>query len=196
MMKASATTGKRSEIDAIRCTIQAIERRSRSYRNLIVAVSIVGLGSVGLAVAFRDLVTLAGLIVLVPLVGGFFFLDSRLVQRWRAEILDMCRAGEVNLTAFRKTILQLRNLPAGSLQGMLSMLPPDAQADQDQGRLLEERFASRLKMHEPSLLLATLLLTIALVCLSGAIYFRSLAYLISAVVCFLLSATLRCRQMK
>ena len=192
-MKASPTAGERSEIDAIRCTVQAIETRSRFYRNLIVAVSIVGLGSVGLAVVFRNLVMLAGLIVLVPLVGGFFFLDSRLVQRWRAEILDMSRSSEINLSAFRKTILQLRYLPAGSLQGMLPMLP-DAQANQDQGRLPEERFVSRMKMQERRLLLASGLLTVALLCVAGAIYFRSLAYFIGVIGCILLLATLRRRQ--
>jgi len=190
-MRASRTATKRSEIDAIRCTVQAIERRARFYRNLIVAVSIVGLGSVGLAVAFRNLVMLAGLIVLVPLVGGFFFLDSRLVQRWRAEILDMSRSSEINLSSFRKTILQLRYLPAGSLQGMLSMLPPDAQADQEQGRLLEERFASRMKIQERRLLIATALFTIALLCLAGAAVYRSFTCGIAAGACIFLLLFLR-----
>jgi hypothetical protein len=185
-MKASPTASERSEIDAIRCTVQAIERRSRFYRNLIVAVSIVGLGSVGLAIAFRNPIMIIGLIILAPLVGGFFFLDGRLVQRWRAEILDMSRSSKVNLSTFRKTILQLRYLPAGCLQGMLSMLPPDAQAKQDQGRLPEEWFVPRMKMQERRLLVATGFLTLALLCIAGAAVYRSFTCGIAAGACIFL----------
>ena len=180
--------------DAIDVTIRAIEDRARCYRNLVVAMSAVLVLSVFSAVFFGQWMAFAGLALLAPLTGGFLFLDSRRVRRWRAEILGRMFTRELEVAIFRKTISVLRSLPAGSLQAMLSTLPSGENADQRQTRAHNaagDEFDSLRRKHEWRILGATGLLTLTLLCFAGAIGYRSFAPLPYAAGCVILLVVLR-----
>jgi hypothetical protein len=95
-------TNRPALLDAIDITNRTIEARAGLYRNLVVAVCAVSVLSILVAVLFRQWMSLAGLVLLVPLTGGFLFLDSRLVRRWRAGIVEMGRSRSLDVTAFLK----------------------------------------------------------------------------------------------
>jgi len=111
-------------LDAIDITVRAIEDRARLYRNLVVAVSAVSVLSIILAVVFRQWLALTGLVLLVPLTGGFLFFDSRLVRRRRAGIVEMMGLRGLDSATFLKTISGFRHLPPSALKAMLVTIPP------------------------------------------------------------------------
>jgi len=108
---------------AIQATLTAIQNRARLYRNLVVSVTVVVIGSVILAVIFRSVIPLLGLLLLVPLAGTYFVLDTRCTRLWSKHILGMWVEGELNLTAFSGAISAHQYVPRGTLEGMLGWLP-------------------------------------------------------------------------
>jgi hypothetical protein len=174
-------TDKPVLLEAINFTLRTIEDRSRLYRNLVVAVSIVSVLSVFSAALFRQWVALTGLLLLVPLTGGFLFFDSRRIRRWRAEIIEKSMMRGLDVAIFQKTIEGFRHLPAGSLQAMLSTLSSDVNASQRQRQEQNDigaEFDARTRKDEWRILRASTLLTLALVCLAGAAIYHSLILLL------------------
>jgi hypothetical protein len=158
-------------VDAIDITLRTIEDRTKQYRNLVVAVSIVSMVSIVLAVLFRQWLLLAGLIMLVPLTGRFLFFDSHLVLQWRKGILEMARLRGLDVTAFLKAISGFRHVPPNSLKAMLSTLPASLEATRQQVTLSElavvDEFETLERKNARRILLGTGLLTLALICLIG-----------------------------
>jgi hypothetical protein len=165
-------------VDAIDITLRAIEDRARLYRNLVVAVNIVLMLSIVLAVLLRQWLFLAGLILLVPLTGGFLFFDSQLVQRWKTGILEMSRLRGLDVASFSKTISGFRHVPPNSLKAMLSMLPasPEGVGQQEPQPTagVVNGFKIRGRKNEQRILLGTGLFTLALACLVGGAHYRSI----------------------
>jgi hypothetical protein len=169
---------------AIDITVRAIEDRARLYRNLVMAVSAVSLGSILLAVLFRQWLALTGLVLLVPLTGGFLFFDSRLVRRWRAGIVEMMGLRGLDSATFLKTISGFHHLPPNALKAMLETIPPGRGEDRQESPHLEQSivgasFDALERKNELKILRSTGLLTLALVCLIAGAYYGSIAPLVA-----------------
>jgi hypothetical protein len=196
----AGASGKSSDRDkpvmlrAIDATLRALEDRSRFYRNLIVAVVLVSVASLLLAVIFLRWTPLFGLILIVPLVGGFLILDGRRVRCWRSEILQMFRAEAHDYSLFQKTIAGFRHLPPQTVQSMLATLPEqvDSQANVLEGRKADV-FEAAARRDEQKVLTTTLLLTLALSAVTSAIFYRSGMLLLCGLGLVFLFTVLRVR---
>lgn len=104
---------------AIDLTTNAITRRSRSFRNQVLAV--VSVAVIG-AVALRMLWLPVGLLALVPVCGFFLWRDARQVTEWRSEILAMWARQDIDLLAFDHAMRVNKFLPESTLSGMLDLL--------------------------------------------------------------------------
>ena len=171
-------------LDAIDITVRTIEGRVRLYRNLVVAVSAVSVPSILLAVLFRQWLALTGLVLLVPLTGGFLFFDSRLVRRWRAGIVEMARLRSLDRAKFLKTISGFRHLPPNTLKSMLSTIPPSGEESRQETPQQEQaiagaNFDALERNNEMKILCSTAFLTGALVCLIAGAFYGSVALLVS-----------------
>src|SRR5262245_27277273 len=171
-------------LDAIDLTVRTIEDRTRLYRALVVAASVVSVLSILMAVFFRQWIALAGIVLLVPLTGGYVFLDSRLVRRWRAAIVEMARLRSLDLATFLKTISGLRYLPPNALKAMLATIPASREESphevlQPKQVIVDANFDALERRNEAKILCSTGLLTVALVCLIAGAFYGSLALLLS-----------------
>ena len=178
-------TEKPALLDAIDMTLRTIEDRTKLYRNLVVAVNIVSMVSIVLAALLRQWLVLAGLIMLVPLTGGFLFFDNHLVLRWRGVILESARLRGLDVTSFLKTISGFRHIPPNSLKAMLSTLPASLEATPQQVTRSEPAVVDEFEALERKsawrILRATALLTFALVCIVSGASGGSLALLLLGV---------------
>ena len=170
-------------VDAIDTTLRTIQDRSKFYRNLVVAVSIASLASIVLAVFSRQWLTFSGLIIIVPLTGGFLFLDSHLVLQWRAGILDMERLRGLDLAMFLKTISGFRQLPPDSLKAMLATLPASSDVTQqrvprDEPSVVNDKLEALARKNAWRILYSTGLFTLALLSLIGGAFYGSVTLLL------------------
>lgn len=108
---------------AIDQTSSAIDRRAKYYRNLIIVVVVVSLGSMGWAVFSWDWIPLLGCLLLFPICGIYFFLDGQLLQSWRSKLLEPWCQKEFDFLSFQPAIEAVPGLPTGSLRSMLGALP-------------------------------------------------------------------------
>jgi hypothetical protein len=108
---------------AIDLTTKTIDSRAKFYRNLIVAVVALGAISLACAAATRTLSLLTGLLMLLPTCGFFFFLDDRLLRKWRSGLFHMWVRKELDFNAFHHAVEALPKLPKDTLHGMLATLP-------------------------------------------------------------------------
>jgi len=184
-------TNRPALLDAIDITLRTIEERAELYRNLVVAICVVSVLSILMAVLFRQWMPLAGLVLLVPLTGGFLFLDSRLVRRWRAEIVEMGRSRSLDVIAFLKTISGFRHLPPNALKAMLSTIPASREESrQPRQAIVGVDFDALDRNTELKILWSTGLLIVALACLIAGAFYGSLALLLSGGSLIILLAVL------
>jgi hypothetical protein len=117
---------------AINKTRSTIDSRAAHFRNLVVAVVIVSLGSFASAAITRTLPPLAAMLLLVPGCGVFLFLDAQLLGDWRTCLLAAWVRKDIDFCALRNTLNAVPRLPKETLGGMLAMLPfpPDLVAEQ------------------------------------------------------------------
>jgi hypothetical protein len=109
--------------DAIELTTHTIDRRAGLFRNLIVLVVVLVVGSLlssAIGLSWRPLLAL---LALVPLCGFFLSLDAWLVNRWRQHVLELWAQGQLRLDGLVQTISSIRLLPPRTLQGMLASVP-------------------------------------------------------------------------
>jgi hypothetical protein len=109
--------------DAIDYTTKTIETRARYFRNLIVAVVTLTLISILWAVVTRTISPLAGILLVVPVCGLFFFLDAKLLDAWRSQLLEAWIEKGIDFRALREAVTGVPMLPKGTVQGMLATLP-------------------------------------------------------------------------
>ena len=135
-------------------TAEVLDRRSRRYRNLVVAVALVGLVAPVAALALWDWRPLLGWLSVVPFVGLFLALDARSVARWRSALLDGWAAGTFDLDALREGVAAIKTLPAGTVAGMLDPLPTRARLGcfPDPPPLIREALAATVRAIDTSLL--------------------------------------------
>jgi hypothetical protein len=177
-------TSRPALLDAIDSTVRIIEDRARLYRNLVMAVSTVSVLSILMAILFRQWIAFSGLVLLVPLTGGFLILDSCLVRRWRTGIIEMKRVRSLDVVVFQKTVSGFRHFPPNSLKAMLSTLPVTREENRHETPQPEQasvgaNFDALDRKTELKILNSVGLLTIALICLVAGVFYRSLALLLS-----------------
>ena len=182
--KSNQATNRPVLLDAIDRTVRTIEDRTRLYRNLLVAVTAVSVLSIFFMVIFRHWIALTGLVILVPLTGAFLFLDSRLVRRWRAGIVEMARFRGLDGENFVKTISAFRHLPPNALKAMLLTIPSTREESQREVPVLDQTIAESgidalARKNELKILRFTSLLTVALLCLVAGAFYGSAALLAS-----------------
>jgi hypothetical protein len=108
---------------AVLHTITTIDTRARYFRNLVVAIVMLTLGSMGWAVVTWTFSPLAGVLLLLPAGGLFFFLDAKLLNDWRSRLLDTWVKKEMELRVFCDAVSAIPTLPKETLQSMLATLP-------------------------------------------------------------------------
>jgi hypothetical protein len=108
---------------AILQTITTINSRARHFRNLVVAVVVLTLGSMGWAAVTWTFSPLACLLLLFPAWGLFFFLEAKLLSDWRSRLLDAWVKKDIELRGFGDAVSAIPTLPKETLQIMLATLP-------------------------------------------------------------------------
>ena len=108
---------------AIVQTITTIDTHTRHFRNLVVAVVVLTLGSMGWAAVTWTFSPLAGLLLLLPVGGLFFFLDGKLLNDWRSRLLDAWVKKDIEFRVFCDAAGAIPTLPKETLQNMLATLP-------------------------------------------------------------------------
>jgi len=81
-----------------------IDRRAKHFRNLIVAVTIVGLGSIFWAGIAWSWLPLAGIFLLVPFCGLYLFNDEKLLNQWQHELFAHWEKGELDFRALDEAV--------------------------------------------------------------------------------------------
>jgi hypothetical protein len=109
----------RTSIDA---TADTINRRARYFRNQVIIVSGIGL-AVAAAAMIVNAKLLWGWLLLIPACGLFFYIDSRVVASWCADVLAPWTRRELDLAAWLEAVRAHPVLPKGTLEGMLARLP-------------------------------------------------------------------------
>jgi hypothetical protein len=117
---------------AIVQTITTIDTRARYFRNLVVAIVVLTLGSMVWAVVTWTFSPLAGLLLLLPAGGLFFFLDAKLLNDWRSRLLDAWVMKDIEFRAFCDAVSAIPTLPKETLQSMLATLPSAADLSTEQ----------------------------------------------------------------
>jgi len=118
---------------AIDQTTQTIDRRSKHFRNLIVAVTFVGLGSTLWAGIAWSWLPLTGIFLLVPFCGLYLFIDGKLLDHWRQELFSVWEKGEIDFQALHDAVISISTLPKDSVLGMLDTLPSAGDLVAEQG---------------------------------------------------------------
>jgi hypothetical protein len=108
---------------AIVQTITTTNSRARYFRNLVFTVVVLTLGSIGLAAVTWTFSPLAGLLLLFPACGLFFFLDAKLLNDWRSQLFDAWLRKDIEFRDFCEAASAIPMLPKGTLQRMLTTLP-------------------------------------------------------------------------
>jgi hypothetical protein len=118
---------------AIDQTTRTIDSRAKNFRNLIVAVVTLSLGSMGWAIVMWTCAPFAGLFLFVPICGFFFFFDQRILTDWRSHLLEAWVKKDLDLQNFCEAVSAISILPKGTLQSMLATLPSVGDLIAEQG---------------------------------------------------------------
>jgi hypothetical protein len=118
---------------AIDLTTQTIDQRAKHYRNLVVAVVLVTVGSLAWTIIAKQFQALSGLILLFPICGLFFFLDSKLLNHWRSQLFGSWIKKELDFRSFCDAVNAISILPRATLQSMLATLPVANDVVKEQG---------------------------------------------------------------
>jgi|APLak6261659701_1056019.scaffolds.fasta_scaffold00012_12 hypothetical protein len=109
--------------NAIDLTTQTIDKRARYYRNLVVAVVLTSLVSIGWATMTWSLSPLSGLLLIFPISILFFFMDARLLNQWRSQLFQSWSKKDIDFCGLSHAVNAIPILPKDTLQGMLATLP-------------------------------------------------------------------------
>ena len=109
-------------LQALNLTMRTVERRTRLYRNLVVAVSVTGIASMTAAALYRRWIIVVGILALPGFVALFLVIDRRLVLGWRRQLLAMRDERGLNLSELERTLSGFRHLPQATLQSMVALV--------------------------------------------------------------------------
>jgi hypothetical protein len=108
---------------AIDRTAAAVDRRARYFRNQIVVVVTIGIATGVLAIATRAAASLWGGLLLVPACGFFFYIDARVLNEWRTQVLTPWTERSLDLLAWSAAVRANPVLPKATTEAMLTTLP-------------------------------------------------------------------------
>jgi hypothetical protein len=109
--------------DAINGTTSLVEQRARYFRNHVVVVALSSVAAIVWALGTSSFIPLAVLLFLLPVSAAFFVADSKLLGRWREELLAAWSRMEIDFAAFSDAIRANPVLPRETTEGMLLTLP-------------------------------------------------------------------------
>jgi hypothetical protein len=186
--------------DAIEATHCAIQKRARLYRKLMMCVSFILLASLVSAIVIRRAAPLFGILLLVPLSGTYFVVDSRFTRRWTRQVAELWAQRKLDLETFATAIRAHPLLPRGAVDGMLMGLPrashetPLAFLSDHDRKALIDRLEQEANRQERRTMLATAALLSALACLGAGALLRSSWLLICSAVSLVLWISFRRTQ--
>ena len=131
--------------NAIDSTIRLLQSRARNYRDLVMAVSVLGIVALGWSAWWRSGRPLALFLLLLPLCLGFLWHDRRLLNCWRRPLLEDWSAGSLDFAALRGALLANPALPAGTLAAMLTSLPHSGGLQDERAISLADRRTAALE---------------------------------------------------
>jgi hypothetical protein len=108
---------------AIDHTTQTIDRRAKHFRNLIVAVTFIDLGSILWAGIAWSWFPLAGIFLLIPFCGLYFFIDEKLLSQWQHGLFAQWEKSELDFSALHEAVTSISTLPKNTVESMLETLP-------------------------------------------------------------------------
>lgn len=108
---------------AIEYTTQVIEKRARYFRNLVVLVTGISLGSMLWAAITWRWFPFIGMLLLPPVCILYLYLDARLLDRWRHDCFVKWIQTEIDFRALHTVLSAISALPRGTVQSMLETLP-------------------------------------------------------------------------
>jgi hypothetical protein len=124
-------------LQAVRATVAALETRARVYRWAVVSVALAFVVPIVLTIVSLSWRPLASVALLVPVVGAFLVVDSRIVFGWQRRVLHLWVSSDFGLSDIRQTVQAIRYLPSGTIVGMLDRLPrSDAPRDDERSSAL------------------------------------------------------------
>jgi hypothetical protein len=109
--------------NAIKGTSRTIERRIKYFRVLIIIVASIVVVSAAWSAIGLTLIPLSGLLLLFPTITAYFWIDSRLLDTWRSQLMESWKGKQLDLRTFHETMTSIPTLPKGTLNGMLATLP-------------------------------------------------------------------------
>ncbi len=110
---------------ALDLTTSTIDCRARRYRNAIVVVVITSLVSIIWAIVTFSWKPLCGLLLLVPIVGWFLYLDGKHLHQWQQGVLYQWYNDDVSPYVLALGLKSIPTLPEITLESMLALLPTD-----------------------------------------------------------------------
>ena len=108
---------------AIDQTTKTIDRRARYFRNLIVTVVVLSLGSIGWSLVTWTILPFSGFLLLVPSCGFFFVFDHKVLKDWRSHLVDSWVDKRIDFGSLCSAVSDISTLPKDTVQGMLATLP-------------------------------------------------------------------------
>ncbi len=132
--------------EAIDATGRVIGRRAWAYRNLVVAVSLLGLGALGWALWWRSGQPLTLLLLFASLCIGFLWHDRRLLNSWRDRLLADWTMGVLDFAALRGALLANPALPRDTVAAMVDSLPDGGDLRHERAMSLRTREAVALSV--------------------------------------------------
>lgn len=134
---------------AIDLTTQTIDNRAKYYRNLVVAVVLTSLASMGWALVSWSLSPLSGLFLIFPICGLFFFIDAKLLNEWRDQLFQSWVKKDIDFCGLCDAVNAISILPKDTLQGMLAILPVagNISAEQAFSSSTREAIAASIEMN-------------------------------------------------
>jgi hypothetical protein len=156
---------------ALAATAKTIRKRAWWYRNLVVSVAVVLVGSTLTALVLRSAQPLLACVAIVPLFAVFLLVDARLVIGWQAQMLDLWVNEQLELTSLRDALVAMPAIPPRTLNGMLALLPIPETTSREIRSAAARRAVARLSREIQVALVvrSTLGATIRLVIISGAV---------------------------
>ncbi len=116
-------------------TSEILIARTKCYRRLVVAISIISLASMCVVIATMSLWPSALVLFLIPAYSIFLVCDNSKLNMWRSQVVEAWKSKSIDLNALRQAITANKGLSQQILQGMLEALP-------DAGDLVTEQSVS------------------------------------------------------
>jgi hypothetical protein len=123
--KANRSSTPRADVyrEMLEYTKDALLARASRFRMSLLTIGAVVLVTLVWSAAAHAIAPLSALTLLPPLLALAYWLDARFVARWRRDLLERWRDGDLDLDILRVALRANVVLPRRTLDGMLEGLP-------------------------------------------------------------------------